>query len=107
MPWRRGNINGLSILWQLGLDETLRKIDAYCESVYEIALVFLHVLPLHDQAHLKPLNLLCVLSRRVSLDLIMEAGGDGHRTHGSSLRLIFFKHPRANMPVISLPCSSF
>jgi hypothetical protein len=29
MPWRRGNINGLSILWQLGLDETLCKIDAY------------------------------------------------------------------------------
>jgi len=66
MPWRRGNINGLSILWQLGLDETLRKIDAYglpfhgrshghaashsrqvwyrAESVCEVALSFRHVL---------------------------------------------------------------
>jgi hypothetical protein len=91
MPWRRGDVDGLSILRQLGLDETLREIDAYglpfhgrshghaashsrqllyrAERVCEVALVFRHVLPLHDEAHLEPLNLQLVLSRRVSLDL--------------------------------------
>jgi hypothetical protein len=39
------------------------------ERVCEVALVFRHVLPLHDEAHLEPLNLQLVLSRRVSLDL--------------------------------------
>jgi hypothetical protein len=40
------------------------------------------VLPVHDEAHPEPLNLQFVLSRRVSLDLVMEAGGDDPRTHG-------------------------
>jgi hypothetical protein len=106
------------------------------ERVCEVALVFRHVLPLHN--YLEPLNLQLVLSRRVSLDLIMEAGGDDPRTRGqlASLDLSFFKL-RPNRPVcvfitagpstklfawggggygrtcatrdndISLPCSSF
>jgi hypothetical protein len=73
-----GEIYGLSTLWQLGLDKTLRKTNDYClpfhgrcnlhaashsrqvryraESVCEVALIFRHVLPLHDEAHLEPLN---------------------------------------------------
>jgi hypothetical protein len=64
VPWRRGKYKW-PFHWQLGLDETLRKIDA-----------------LHDEAHLEPLSLQFVLSRRVSLDLVMEAGGDDPCTHG-------------------------
>ena len=109
MPWRRGDVDGLSILRQLGLDETLREIDAYglpfhgrghahaashsrqvryrAERICEVALVFRHVLPLHDEAHLEPLNLQLMLSRRVSLDLIMEAEGDDPRAHGQQASL--------------------
>ena len=67
------------------------------------------MLPLHDEAHLEPLNLYLVISRRVSLDLIMEAGGDDPRTHGqlALFCVTFFKQLRPNRTVISLPCSSF
>jgi len=113
MPWRRGNINGLSILWQLGLDETLSKIDACvlpfhgrrhrhaashsrqvrygAESVCEVAFSLRHVLSLQDEAHLEPLNLQFVLSRRVSFDLVMEAGGDDPCAHGQFASLDLFQ----------------
>ena len=113
MPWRRGNINGLSILWQLGLDETLCKIDAYglpfhgrshrhaathsrqvrygAESVCEVAFSFRHVLSLHNEAHLEPLNPQFVLSSRVSFDLVMEAGGDDPCAHGQFASLDLFQ----------------
>jgi hypothetical protein len=79
------------------MDEALRKINDYglpfhdrshgyavshsrqmryrAESVYVVALIFRHVLPLHDEAHLELLNLQFVLSRRVSLDLVMCGNG--------------------------------
>ena len=113
MPWRRGNINGLSILWQLGLDETLWKIDAYglqfhgrdhrhaashskqvrygAESVCEVAFSFRHVLSLHNEAHLEPLNPQFVLSSRVSFDLVMEAGGDDPCADGQFASLDLFQ----------------
>jgi len=61
------------------------------ESVCEVALSFRHVLSLHDEAHLEPLSLQFVLSRRVSLDLVMEAGGDDPCTHGQFASLDLFQ----------------
>jgi hypothetical protein len=52
-----------------------RQVLYRAESVCKVALIFRHVLPLRDEAHLEPLNLQFVLSRRVLLDLVMEAGG--------------------------------
>ncbi len=49
------------------------------------------MLSLHDEAHLEPLNLQIVLSRRVSLDRVMEAGGDDPRTHGQFTSLDLFQ----------------
>jgi hypothetical protein len=128
MPWRRGDRNGLSILWQIGLDETLRKINAYglpfhgrshghaashcrqvlyrAESVCEVALIFRHVLPLHDESHLEPLNLQFVLSRRVSFDLVMEAGGDDPRAHGQLASLDLFQAAATEQACHLVACSS-
>ena len=75
--------------------------------VREVALVFRYLLPLHDEAHLESLNLHFVLSRRGTLDFIVETGGDDLVPMGSSLLLSFVRQPRPNKPVISLPCSSF
>jgi hypothetical protein len=110
MSWRRRDVNGLPILWQLGLDETLRKINTHslpfhgrshghaashsrqvryrAESVCEVALIFRHVLPLHDEAHLEPQF---VLSCRVSFDLVMETGRDDPLTHGQFASLDLFQ----------------
>ena len=65
MPWRRGDING----------RNHRHAASHSR----------HVLSLHDEAHLEPVNPQFVLSRRVA----------------------FVKQPRPNRPAISLPCSSF
>jgi len=118
------------------LDESLRKIDdglpfhgrshghaaSYSrqvryrvESVCEVALIFRHVLPLHEETRLEPLNLQFVLSRRVSLDLVIEDQVMDLPLReemtlvpmGSLLRLTFFKQQHPNKPVISLPCCSF
>ena len=108
------------------LTETFREIDAYGlpfhgrshghatshtrqvryrgERVCEVALVFRHMLPLHDEAHLEPLNLQLMLSRRVSLDLIMEAGGDDPRAHGqlASLDLLQAAAPEQACHLVTL-----
>jgi len=71
MPWRRGDING--------------------RSHRHAASHFRHVLSLHDEAHLEPLNPQFVLSRRVAFDLVVEAGGDDPCAHGQFASLDLFQ----------------
>ena len=71
MPWRRGDING--------------------RSHRHAASHFRHVLSLHDEAHLEPLNPQFVLSRRVVFDLVVEAGGDDPCAHGQFASLDLFQ----------------
>ena len=68
MPWRRGDING--------------------RSHRHAASHFRHVLSLHDEAHLEPLNPQFVLSRRVAFDLVVEAGEDDPCNMGINTYLI-------------------
>ena len=71
MPWRRGDING--------------------RSHRHAASHFRHVLSLHDEAHLEPLNPQFVLSRRVAFDLVVEAGEDDPCAHGQFASLDLFQ----------------
>jgi hypothetical protein len=73
------------------LSARYRTVRYRAESVCKVALILRHVLPLHDEAHLEPLNLQFVLSRRVSLDLVMEAGGVDPRAHGQLASLDLFQ----------------
>jgi hypothetical protein len=84
MSRRWGDVDGLPILRQLGLNEALSKVNAYglpfhgrCyrhaatnsgkvwhrgESVREVTLVLRHMLSLHDEAYLEHLDLQLLLS---------------------------------------------
>ena len=72
--------------------------------VHEVALIFRHLLLLHDEAHLECLNLQFVLSRRVSLDFIVETGRDDPRAHGhlASLELCQAATPEQACHLVAL-----
>ena len=93
MSRRWGDVDGLPTLRQLGLNEALSKVDAYG-------------LPFHSRCYRHAATNsgkvwhrgLILWWKREEMTLVPM---------GRSLRLTFFRQPRANRPVISLPCSSF
>ena len=124
---RRGDVDGLSILQHLSLNEALSEVHAYglplhgrrhkhaamnsgqvwhrVENVREVTLIVRHMLTLHDETYLEPLDLQFMLSCRVSLDFTVEAGGDDPSANGQVTSLELFQAAVCR-PVISLPCSS-